>query len=161
MMPILATEELVVPTMVLLEVYEHVRRHQGRDQALSAIPRMRQGRVEDLDGRTALYAGELGVELGLPLADSVILATAQSYEATLWTQDSDFEGIDGVRFRRKKPGVRVIITRVRCCHLSPHSYRCAWFIRPKPACLLPGNGSRPPLLWVPQPRSPQVLRWRV
>ena len=100
--PILATEDLVVPTMVLLEVYKHVRRHQGRDQALSAVAGMRQGRVEDLDGRTALYAGELGVELGLPLADSVILATAQLNEATLWTQDSDFEGMDGVRFMRKK-----------------------------------------------------------
>jgi len=100
--PILATEDLVLPTMVLLEDYKHVRRHQGRDQALSAIAGMRQGRVEDLDGRTALHAGELGVELGLPLADSVILATAQLNEAILWTQDSDFEGMDGVRFKRKK-----------------------------------------------------------
>ena len=99
---ILATEDLVVPTIVLLEVYKHIRRHQGRDQALSAISGMRQGRVEDLDGRTALYAGELGVELGLPLADSVILATTRLSDAVLWTQDSDFEGMDDVQFRRKK-----------------------------------------------------------
>jgi len=99
---ILATEDLVVPTMVLLEVYKHIRRHQGRDQALSAIAGMRQGRVEDLDGRTALYAGELGVEMKLPLADSVILATAHLNDAVLWTQDSDFEGMDDVRFKPKK-----------------------------------------------------------
>jgi predicted nucleic acid-binding protein len=99
---ILATEDLVVPTMVLLEVYKHIRRHQGRDPALSAIAGMRQGRVEDLDGRTALYAGELGVEMKLPLADSVILATARLNDAVLWTQDADFEGMDDVRFKPKK-----------------------------------------------------------
>jgi predicted nucleic acid-binding protein len=100
--PILNQAELVVPTMVLLEVYKHILRHQGRDEALKAMAGMKQGEVQDLDERLALYAGELGVEYGLPLADSVILATARLHEATLWTQDSDFEGMHGVRFKRKK-----------------------------------------------------------
>ena len=100
--PILTTNDLVVPTMVLLEVYKHIRRHQGRDEALQAVAGMKQGEVQDLDERLALYAGEIGVENGLPLADSVILATARLHEATLWTQDSDFEGMDDVRFKRKR-----------------------------------------------------------
>ena len=100
--PILNQAELVVPTMVLLEVYKHIRRHQGRDEALKAIAGMKQGEIQVLDERLALYAAEIGVEDGLPLADSVILATARLHEATLWTQDSDFEGMDGVRFRRRK-----------------------------------------------------------
>ncbi len=99
--PILATDDLVVPTMVLLEVYKHIRRHQGRDAALRAVAGMKQGTVQDLDERLALYAGEIGVEYRLPHADSVILATARIYEAELWTQNSDFEGIDGIRFKRK------------------------------------------------------------
>jgi len=100
--PILNRAELVVPTMVLLEVYKHIRRHQGRDDALKAVAGMKQGEVQDLDERLALNAAEIGVEHGLPLADSVILATARLHEATLWTQDSDFEGMDDVRFKRKK-----------------------------------------------------------
>ena len=100
--PILATEDLVVPTMVLLEVYKHIRRHQGRDEALRAVAGMKQGAVQDLDERLALYSAEIGVEYGLPLADSVILATARIHEATLWTQDSDFEGMEGVRFKKKR-----------------------------------------------------------
>ena len=100
--PILNRAELVVPTMVLLEVYKHIRRHLGRDEALKAVAGMKQGEVQDLDERLALYAAEIGVEHGLPLADSVILATARLHEATLWTQDSDFEGMDEVRFKRKK-----------------------------------------------------------
>jgi predicted nucleic acid-binding protein len=99
--PILATEDLVVPTMVMLEVYKHIRRHKGRDEALRAVAGMKQGAIQDLDERLALYAAEIGVEYGLPLADSVILATARIHEATLWTQDSDFEGIEGVRFKKK------------------------------------------------------------
>ncbi len=100
--PILNRAELVVPTMVLLEVYKHIRRNLGRDEALKAVAGMKQGEVQDLDERLALYAAEIGVEHRLPLADSVILATARLHEATLWTQDSDFEGMDDVRFRRKK-----------------------------------------------------------
>ena len=100
--PILATDELVIPTIVMLEVYKHIRRHSGRDEALQAVAGMKQGEVQDLDERLALYAGELGVEVGLPLADSVILATSRLREATLWTQDSDFEGMEGVRFKRKR-----------------------------------------------------------
>ena len=100
--PIVNRAELVVPTMVLLEVYKHIRRHQGRDDALKAVAGMKQGEVQDLDERLALYAAEIGVEYGLPLADSVILATARLHEATLWTQDSDFEGMDDVRFKRKR-----------------------------------------------------------
>ena len=100
--PILNRSELVVPTIILLEVYKHIRRHQGRDEALKAVAGMKQGEVQDLDERLALYAAEIGVEYGLPLADSVILATARLHEATLWTQDADFEGVDDVRFKRKK-----------------------------------------------------------
>jgi predicted nucleic acid-binding protein len=100
--PILNQAELVVPTMVLLEVYKHIRRHQGRDEALKAVAGVKQGEVQDLDERLALYAAEIGVEYGLPLVDSVILATARLQEATLWTQDSDFEGMDGVQFKKKK-----------------------------------------------------------
>ena len=100
--PILSTEELVVPTMVLLEVYKHIRRHQGRDEALRAVAGMKQGAVQDLDERLALYAAEIGVEYKLPLAGSVILATARIHEATLWTQDSDFEGMEDVRFKKKR-----------------------------------------------------------
>ena len=100
--PILSTHDLVVPTIVLLEIYEHIRRHQGRDEALRAVVGMKQGTVQDLDEPLSLFAAELGVDLGLPLADSVILATARLNDAVLWTQDSDFEGLEDVQFKRKK-----------------------------------------------------------
>jgi toxin FitB len=63
---------------------------------------MRQGHVIDLDANMAVAAAVLGLDLKLPLADSVILATARAHGAVLWTQDADFEGLDGVRYFPKK-----------------------------------------------------------
>lgn len=96
--PIEDTENLVVPSMCLLEVFRWVLRRRDETAALEAIATMRQGEVVDLGGEVALLAGRFGVELRLPLADSVIYATAQRSGATTWTQDSDFETLPQVRY---------------------------------------------------------------
>ena len=70
--------------------------------ALQAVATMMQGEVIDLDSRLALEAAKVSVEIRLPMADSVILATARMHNATLWTQDRDFEGLTGVEYVEKK-----------------------------------------------------------
>lgn len=100
--PIESTEPLLVPSLSLLEVYRHMLRHVGRDEALNVVAAMRIGTVVDLDDRLALEAAELSVATKLALADSIILATARAHDAELWTQDSDFEGLEGVRYRARK-----------------------------------------------------------
>lgn len=99
---ILAVERLVVPTICLLEVFKRMLREKGEDAALDVVGQMRQGLVVDLDADLALEAARLGIELKLPLADCAILATARLHEATVWTQDEDFEGLDGVRYFPKR-----------------------------------------------------------
>jgi predicted nucleic acid-binding protein len=89
---------LIVPTISLLEVFKRILQQRGDTAALRAVALMRQGRVVDLDSELALSAATLGHAHRLPLADSVIYATARKHAATLWTQDADFEGLDGVRF---------------------------------------------------------------
>jgi predicted nucleic acid-binding protein len=100
--PIESIEPLVVPSLSLFEVYRHMLRHVGREEALNVVAAMRSGTVVDLDDRLALEAAELSVETKLALADSIILATARAHDAELWTQDSDFEGLAGVRYRARK-----------------------------------------------------------
>jgi predicted nuclease of predicted toxin-antitoxin system len=63
---------------------------------------MQQGAVVDLDARLALSAARVSLDMRLPMADSVVLATAKLHEAMLWTQDADFEGLSGVRYRARK-----------------------------------------------------------
>ena len=94
-------ESQVVPTLTVYEVFKRILQQRDEDAALSAVAVMQQGRVVDLTSSLALEAAHLSVREGLPLADSVILATARALEATLWTQDADFEGRDGVRYRAK------------------------------------------------------------
>jgi toxin FitB len=89
---------LVVPTLSLFEVFKRLLEQRGEAAALQAVALMHQGRIVDLDATLALAAARLSTQERLPLADSVILATARLCGATLWTQDADFEGHDGVRY---------------------------------------------------------------
>ena len=97
-----ATDELIVPTICLLEVFKRVFQQRGEGPALQAVALMQQASVVDLDATLALVAARIGADAKLPLADSVVLATARQSSATLWTQDADFEGLPDVKFRAKK-----------------------------------------------------------
>lgn len=93
---------LLVPSISLLEVFKRVLQQRDESAALQAVALMQQGQVVDLDGAIALTAARLGTDFGLPLADSVILATARHFNATVWTQDTDFDGLPDVRFTKKR-----------------------------------------------------------
>jgi len=93
-----STEELIVPTICMLEVARKVYRDRGEDEALQALALMQQARVVDLVQDVIQMAARLGKEHRLPLADSVVLATGRLYDAVIWTQDSDFEGLENVRY---------------------------------------------------------------
>ena len=95
---IVSTDRLVVPAIVVLEVYRHLRRSVDIEVAARAVSPMNDGHAVDLTQEIAILAGELGIRHNLPLADSVILASARRFEAVLWTQDSDFEGLANVEF---------------------------------------------------------------
>lgn len=95
------TASLVVPAVSLFEVFKRILQQRTEDDALRAIAVMQQGRVIVLDNALAISAAKLSFDLKLPMADSLILATARSHAATLWTQDDDFEHIPGVRYIKK------------------------------------------------------------
>jgi predicted nucleic acid-binding protein len=96
------TQQLIVPTLSLFEVFKRVLEQRGEGDALQAVAVMRQGMVVDLDGAIVLRGAKLSLEYRLPMADSVMLATARSYDATVWTQDADFENVLGVQYRARR-----------------------------------------------------------
>ena len=100
------TPRLVVPSISVFEVCRWMRRELGERRALDAMALMQQGSIVDLDATLAMSAARLSLELKLPMADSIILATARASEATLWTQDDDFEGLDDVKYIAKKKGAK-------------------------------------------------------
>ncbi len=94
-------DELLVPSIILTEVFKSILRQKTEESALEVVAHMQQGRVVPLDSTLAIAAATIGVELKLPLADSIIYATARRFNATVWTQDSDFEGLEGVEYYAK------------------------------------------------------------
>jgi len=100
--PVEDIDRLIVPSITLTEVFKCISRQVGEDMALEAIAHMKQGKVIDLDESLALSATQYGIDHKLPLADSIIYATAKKYDATLWTQDSDFKTLENVKYFQKK-----------------------------------------------------------
>jgi len=59
---------------------------------------MQKGSVVDLTASLAMKAAKLSLQHTLPMADSIILATANAYKCAIWIQDSDFEKFKRVKF---------------------------------------------------------------
>lgn len=101
------TVNLMVSSIVVYEVFKKVCHDFDENLALKIVAHMRQGTVVDLDLEISLLAAKLSCDCKLPMADSIILATARKHQAILWTQDSDFENLDGVRYFAKKDGLKI------------------------------------------------------
>lgn len=96
-------DALVVPAITLYEVFKRLLREPDSESlGLRVVAAMQRGNVVDLDAELALEAARIAHERKMPMADSVILATAYQHGATVLTQDSDFEGVPGVKYVEKK-----------------------------------------------------------
>ncbi len=98
--PIENTAKLLVPTVCLYEVFKKVNLVADEARALQAIAQMRRGRVVELSENIALSAAFVSIRHKLPMADSMIYATAKAHNATVWTQDADFKDLPNVNFRK-------------------------------------------------------------
>lgn len=95
-------ENLIVPTICIYEVFKTVLRQRGEDAALHTAALMKQGEEVDLTSQLALEAAKISLDYKIPMADSIILATARANEAMVWTQDKDFKDLEDVQYFSKK-----------------------------------------------------------
>jgi len=100
--PLKKVDELVVPTISIYEVFKSVFRQRGESAGLQAIALMKQGQIIDLTTNISMMAAKLSLTHNIPMADSIILATGCLHQATVWTQDADFKGLEGVEYIRKR-----------------------------------------------------------
>jgi len=96
--PLADTDNLLVPTITLYEVFKVVLRERGEDAALQAVALMRQGQIVELSDSLAIHAAKIALEHKMPMADSIIYATAQTHRAVVWTQDRHFQQLPDVRY---------------------------------------------------------------
>jgi len=100
--PITRKSELIVPTVVIFEVCKRILQQRGEEEALRAVSALHGGTIIALSAELAVLATGISYELKLPMADSLILATAQAHNAVIWTQDADFRDLPNVKFRPSK-----------------------------------------------------------
>jgi predicted nucleic acid-binding protein len=93
----------LVPTIVIYEVFRRTLQLRDEETALEVLAQLRRGRVVELDEDLAIVSASLGIAEKLPLADSIIYATAQRYSAIIWTMDRHFADKKDVRFIAKTP----------------------------------------------------------
>ena len=96
--PLNDTSTLIVPVITIYEVFKVVLRESAENEALQAVAAMQKGKIIDLNANIAMDASKLSLQHHLPMADSIILATARAYDCVIWTQDSDFQHIEGVNY---------------------------------------------------------------
>ncbi|MEZ0396311.1 MAG: type II toxin-antitoxin system VapC family toxin [Anaerolineales bacterium] len=97
--PVIAQEDkLLVPVVCLYEVFRRLHQQFGKEAALQGISRLYRGQIVAISDEIALLAADLSLEHHLPMADSFILATARLHDATLWTQDAHFAGLENVKY---------------------------------------------------------------
>ena len=94
-------EHLLVPVICIYEVFKRLIQQRGLSAAQTNIGDMHSGRILDMNESLALSAAQISIDLKLPMADSLILATARLNHATLWTQDEHFKDVEGVRYVEK------------------------------------------------------------
>ena len=96
--PIEHTDHLLVPVICLYEVFKKINAVADEARALQCVAQMKQGRVLEVTEEIILKAAHISIKHKLPIADSVVYATAQWAGAVVWTQDEDFAGLPGVKF---------------------------------------------------------------
>ncbi|MBF0533275.1 MAG: type II toxin-antitoxin system VapC family toxin [Candidatus Omnitrophica bacterium] len=96
--PLEDPKRLIVPSLCLFEVFKRLLQQKGENCALQGVSVMQHGQIIPLDATLALAAAKLSFSLKLPMADSIILATARLYKAQIWTQDADFKDLPDVKY---------------------------------------------------------------
>jgi len=93
---------LLVPSITLYEVFKKLLIEKDEDSALLAIAHMKQGLVINLDPDLSIFSAKIGKDYKLPMADSIIYATAKKYNCILWTQDKHFKDLEDIRYFEKE-----------------------------------------------------------
>ena len=94
-------KNLIVPSIVIHEVFKVLKRKLGETSAVDVLAYMQRGQVVEMGDSIAILAAKMAMDLQLPMADSIIYATAHIYDAEIWTQDADLKSLSGVKYFEK------------------------------------------------------------
>lgn len=96
--PLKDSASLIVPVITIYEVFKVVLREAGEDKALQSVAAMQKGNVIDLNMHLSMSAAKISLRYNLPMADSILFATAEKHQCNIWTQDAHFENLPRVKY---------------------------------------------------------------
>lgn len=96
--------DIIVPTIILYELWKKISRERGEDKALELVAQLKRYKIVSLDESLSISAAKISGEYRIAMADSIIYATAKNYKAELWTQDADFKDLEDVKYKQKITG---------------------------------------------------------
>ncbi len=100
--PVLTDEShLLVASITLYEVSRRILSLYGAPQAEAAFRAMSSLPVVHLDAAGMYQAAAAAQRYKLHMADAIIWQTAQTHQATLYTQDAAFQDVPGVVYEAK------------------------------------------------------------
>jgi len=94
-------EQLIVPTICIYEISKVILRESDENHLIQALAAVQKGKIVELSPVLSTTAAKISLKHKLPMADSIIYATARLFDATVWTQDVDFEDLPNVNYFQK------------------------------------------------------------
>ena len=91
-------DELIVPTIILYEVFKKLLAEKNEEYALNVVSYMQSGKIIELDTNLSLAAVHASRKYKLPMADSIILATSLHFSAVIFSCDKHFKDFPGIQF---------------------------------------------------------------
>lgn len=92
---------MLLPAIVLYEVYKILKREVGEEKALLACAYMKNSPVIPADEVLALAAADIALQEKLAMADAIVLATAHLNNCTVITSDADLKNKPCVKYIAK------------------------------------------------------------
>ncbi len=96
------TENILMPAIILYEVYKILKREVGEEKALLAAGYMKNSQVIPLDDTLALAAADIALYEKLAMADAIIVVTSRAHNCKIISSDVDLKGQVNVDYIPKK-----------------------------------------------------------
>ena len=97
-----APDNLLMPEIILYEVYKVLKREAGEEKALLAAGYMQNSPAVPLDDTLALAAADIALQEKLAMADAIIVAISRAHNCRIITSDADLKNQVNVEYIPKK-----------------------------------------------------------
>ena len=95
-------EKLLIPAIIIYEVYKVLKRETTEEKALLVVGYMKNASVIPFDDHLAIAAADIALQEKLAMADAIIVAVSRVHNCRIISSDSDLKNQPNVTYIAKK-----------------------------------------------------------